>query len=200
NFDQQSHWVILRNTEMFYWYEMTDYLTTLLNHFTTPAWLEPIVVIEKYLVKLYDCSRTIFKKVATGGLELLTRPIIQEKFIEQPEKVFLLEQWLYLNKDKEVAIVAQQLHADIENYKSSWQPGNGEGAVSGSLLDVVLSLAQLPSHALTEFDMFVAAYKADQTTDVSLILKTQFNDLTNKLKAVSTYRYPEINRAFNTIL
>ncbi|MVN90529.1 hypothetical protein [Mucilaginibacter aquatilis] len=200
NYNQQIHWVGLRNTEIFYWYEMADYLTTLLQHFTTPAWLEPIVVIEKYLVKIYDCSRTIFKKVATGGLELLTRPIIKAKFIEQPEKVFLLEQWLNLNKDKELAIIAQQLQADIEIYKSSWQTGNGEGAVSGSLADAVPSLAQLPTHILTEFEKFVMAYTADQTTDVSLILKKQFNDLTNGLKAVGTYNYPEINNAFNTIL
>ncbi|MFB0498679.1 hypothetical protein ABID99_004916 [Mucilaginibacter sp. OAE612] len=200
NYNQQIHWIGLRNTEIFYWYEMADYLTMLLEHFTTPAWLEPIVVIEKYMLKIYDCSRTIFKKVATGGLELLTRPIIQAKFIEQPEKVFLLEQWLQLSKDQEVAIIAQQLHADIEIYKSSWQSGNGEGAVSRSLADAVPSLAYLPAHALTEFDKFVVAYTADQTTDVSLILKKQFNDLTNGLKAVSTYSYPEIKKAFNTIL
>jgi len=200
NYSQQIHWVGLRNTEIFYWYEMADYLTMLLEHFTKPAWLEPIVVIEKYLLKIYDCSRTIFKKVATGGFELLTRPIIQAKFIEQSEKVFLLEQWLQLNKDQEVAIVAQQLQADIEIYKSSWQTGNGEGAVSGSLADAVPSLAQLPAHALTEFDKFVVAYTTDQTTDVSLILKKHFNDLTTGLKAVSTYNHPEINKAFNTIL
>ncbi|NNU33934.1 hypothetical protein HK413_06810 [Mucilaginibacter sp. S1162] len=88
NYSQQIHWVGLRNTEIFYWYEMADYLTTLLNHFTAPAWLEPVVVIENYLLKIYDCSRTIFKKVATGGFELLTRPIIQAKFIEQPERFF----------------------------------------------------------------------------------------------------------------
>src|SRR5690606_11079991 len=127
NFSQQIHWVILRNTEMFYWYEMVNYLTTLLNHFAKPAWLEPIVVIEKYLVKIYECSRTIFNKAATGSLELLTRPIIQAKFIEQPEKIFLLEQWLSLNKDKELAFIALKLKADIEIYKSSWQTGNGEG-------------------------------------------------------------------------
>lgn len=200
NHSQKIHWVGLRNTEIFYWSEMADYLTTLLDHFTTPAWLEPIVIIERYLLKIYDCSRTIFKKATTGSLELLTRPVIQAKFIEQPEKIFLLEQWLHLNKDQEVAVVAQQLKADIETYKSSWQTGNGKGAVSVSLADAVPSLAQLPAHALTEFDKFVANYMADQTTDVSLILQKQFNDLTTGLKVVSTYSYPEINKAFNTIL
>lgn len=200
NYSQQLSWITLRDTELFYWYAMMDDLTHLLDHLAAPAWLEPIVVIESYLLRIYDCSRTIFKRLTTGSLEILIRPLIQAEFIEQPERVYLLEKWLDLNKNVEIAAIAVQLRADIESYKASFLTGNDEGAVSISLADAVPSLKHLPENLKTAFEEFVEGYIKTHTTDISLILKKQFNDLVAGLQVIETYNDPPIRQAFNTIL
>ncbi len=200
NYTMQISWVNLRETEIFHWYELADYLTSLLGHVTSPAWLEPIVVIEDYLLRIYDCSRSIFKQDANGSLELLIRPVIHAHFIEQPMQVYLLEQWINRNRNPEIIPVAQNLRDEIEKFKSTSTPGKADGAVLSLLTDAVPSAAFLSPVARTEFEEFASAYRADQTTNVSLILQKIFNELVASLKSIESYNIPEIKKEFDSIL
>lgn len=200
NYARQISWVNLRETEIFYWFEMADYLTSLLGYFRSPAWLEPIIVIEDYLLRIYDCNRSIFKLDANGSLELLIRPIIHEHFIEQPMQVYLLEQWINLNRNPEIIPIAQNLRDEIEKFKSTSTPGKADGAALSLLTDAVPSVILLSPVARTEFEEFASAYRVDQTTNVSLILQKKFNELVVGLKSIESYNIPEIRKEFNSIL
>ena len=200
SYSSNLSWVHLRDTEIFYWCEMADLLSNLMEHLTSPAWFEPVLVIEKYLLKIYDCSRSILKRSKNGSLELLTRPIIYAKFIEQPDKVYLLEKWINQSNNPEIVLIANCLKLDIETYKLQWQKENVNGAVSDLLIDAVPSLASVSANSLKEFDIFVESYRTELTTNVSIIIQKVFNEVVEGLKIVSSFNLPIVQKEFKTVL
>lgn len=184
-------WMNARSTELVNWYTLIDKLNHLLIHFKEPSWYEPKVVIETYLLNIYTASRTILKKDKFGGLEKIIQPKIEKKFINDENKLYLLESWLSLQEKSELGEIGKNLKNEIKKYKSEF---------SNEFNNSLPSYNKLSNNNLSHFNKFVNEYKNQTTNNVSIKIEEIFNKIITDLSIISDLNNEEVRLKFSELL
>lgn len=136
-------WANLRQKELMNWYQLSNKLTELSHHLGEKGWLNPILIIEDYLLQIYDAQRSILVHGCDSGVNLIIRPEVTRRMSRLSEKVNLLEQWMASALEHSAMPVAKQLLIEIEKYKAGLTLGNEFGTTSSRLIDVVPTVAKI---------------------------------------------------------
>ena len=184
-----SIWMSARNIEIANWYILVDKLDYLLNQLKEPVWLEPLVVIENYLLNIYTASRTILKRGHSGGLDKIVQPIIQNSLNNEANQLMVLEKWLSLKKDSELGEIGKKIKEDINFAKSKFSNSYP-----------ISSLLKLSSEKQNEFDRFVSDYKDYNTNNIPIHIENIFNKCIPKLSIVSDFKNDTIQMPFKILL
>lgn len=197
--DSSLSWTRLRNSELFNWQTLSYKLVQLLNALNEPAWFEPTLIIEEYLIQIYFSNRSILCRSKEGGVDRLIQPIVREKLLQNAAQIHLLDQWLTKQTVHELWPEANQLRKEIKEYKSSWIKGNEEGTID-HIVSIVPSYNFIPQQKKQLFEEFSKQYRSQQMTGVSKKIISIFEHLVTKLSEIDCFRDPDVNFNFQTVL
>lgn len=184
-------WLNARNTELTNWYTLIIKLEKLLEYLHEPSWFDPKTVIENYLLNIYTASRTILKRNSTGGLEQIIQPRIESSLLQNKSQLYLLDKWLKLRDESQLSEQAIALRNKINLKKKD---------TTINIIDSLASIESLPKKEKTSFQQFVADYRNQQTSGVSLVIEEVFEKITSALHMNKSYQNDEVRKYFNIVL
>ncbi|WP_353100832.1 hypothetical protein [Myroides odoratus] len=180
-------WGKARNIEMMNWLNLLNVLNNLMDSFKEISWFEPKVVIENYLLQLYNSNRILLKNKSGVGVDLFIQPMIQMEFNKQETSLYLLDQWISSQSEHELWEDAIQLRKDMRTHIESVGLGNGKGAVEENALSVPFS-ERIPETKRSYFEQFKYEYTITHLNATSLILIELFEKIVNDLQVIPSFK------------
>lgn len=174
-------WATARETEMMSWYNMCDKIASLSNSLGELGWLNPVLVIQEYLLDIYAGQRSILQADRSGGIDHLIRPEILRRLSPLREKLSLLEQWMGSNPQNIRMDVATELVKDLERYKNAHFWGNESGTVSEDFSDAVPAIEHLNVEENSHFKRFVESAKRETVSRVEKVVVSLFEQISKNL-------------------
>ncbi len=202
-YDAGSVWIRARQTEMANWYMLATKLESLSGHLIEPSWIEPIIVIEQALLKIYTASRTIFKRNKFGGLETIVQPNIEASLIRNQGQLYVLEKWLERQPSEDLGSVGQELMKAINITKAEISLGKEYGAASKLELTTApyeLIISNSPYKVKSSIDQVFEDYLSLQKNDVSPVLEKILEDCVLAIENIEYYKNPRVKQCFNVLL
>ncbi|MEJ5961596.1 hypothetical protein [Pedobacter immunditicola] len=192
-------WTSLREEEMVSWYAMCDRISELCTKLGPIGWLNPVLVIEEYLLEIYSGQRSLLKYDRSGGIDGLIRPAIVRKLSPLNEKIGILEQWMAEKTDHVRASIARDLVFDIERYKSGFLSGNEYGTISPDVQDVVPSISSMSAIESELWVRFLRDQLSVRATRTDRHLRGIFTKMCLDLEKAGFSKDREIWMGFSTI-
>jgi len=193
-------WANLRQQELMNWYLLSGKLTDLSIHLGPHGWLNPVLIIEEYLLQIYNVQRSMLMHGNDGGLNLLIRPEIVKRMSPLDEKVSLLEQWLSSAIGHTSIPIAKQLIAEVEIYKAGLLSGNELGTAFNKLEDVVPAINSIPADGHNSFVEYVKQRITQENLRKDKILEAIFCTVMDTLSNAGLNKDNEIWFAFQQIV
>jgi hypothetical protein len=182
------------------WFLLCSKLTELSERLGPIGWLNPTLVIEEYLLKLYDAQRSILMRGKDGGLNLIIRPEISKRMSPLSEKICLLEQWMAASEGSIAIPLATQLLSEVEDYKRRLLLGNESGTASIVLEDIVPSIKNLPVAKVDAFSRYVKKRVLEESHRMDKTLSGIFCFVMDVLEKEDLNKDVEIWTAFQQII
>ncbi|MGC5744033.1 hypothetical protein [Chryseobacterium sp. NFX27] len=159
------------------------------------SWFDPKIVIENYLLQIYNCSRTLLKKDAGKGVDHLIQPLVQMKFNQQETYVYLLDKWISSHPQNELWADAGKLREDIVDYKRSASLEKDEGTAEEITSTVPFS-ERIPIERRKQFTEFTKEYMISNFNNTSQNLVEIFEKIFTELEVIESFRNPTIGLNF----
>lgn len=196
-------WGKARNMEMINWFKLVKILKLSMESFQEISWFDPKIVIENYLLQLYNSNRTLLGVDDATGVNQLIQPVIQMKFNKNETYLYLLDRWISSQPEHELWSDARQLQADIRTYSEKVYTGNELGTVDESALTVPFS-NRIPKSSLSNFEEFQKEYLGCLLNGTSLNLVAIFEKILNDLQVVPSFHISPFSinfkiHVFNTL-
>ncbi len=112
--EDEPAWLGARRFQSACWQQLACKLATLAERLDEPSWYEPALTIEQHILPIYTASRTMFRRTATGSLEGLVRPAIENGLLETKANAYVLRRWIEENGSHDSREVAQELYDRLE--------------------------------------------------------------------------------------
>ncbi|AQX51311.1 hypothetical protein [Elizabethkingia anophelis] len=203
NISDAIPWGRARNMEMISWFKLVEILRISMDSLQEVSWFDPKIVIENYLLQLYNANRTLLGRDSGNGVDQLIQPIIQMKFNENETYLYLLDKWISSQAGHELWSDAHQLQEDIKVYSERVYSGNEQGTVEKSALAVPFS-KRIPENELSNFDQFKKEYLNSHLNATSLNLIAVFEKVIKNLELIPSFMTSPFNinfrvHVFNTL-
>ncbi|WP_313157574.1 hypothetical protein [Sphingobacterium multivorum] len=195
HYNNSFTWQSLRESEIINWKTLVSKLKSSADYLSETSWFEPKVVIENFLLQLYKCNRTIFYKKESNGVDLLIEPYISARLIENDTYSFLLDQWLIRNQGDPLWEIGNSLYVTINEYKNL---GNEFGVTLSN--DTVTPSKSDIKKFETKFEIFSKEYRTNQLGGTSLILKAEFERLSQSLIEHEIFPNNDVKFNFQSLL
>lgn len=202
-YDTGSVWISARQTEMANWYMLATKLESLSGSLAEPSWIEPILVIEQALLKVYTASRTIFKRNKLGGLEKIIQPKIEASLINNQGQLYVLEKWLELQPPEELGSFGQEIMKVINLTKAEISLGKEYGAVSKPELTTApyeLIISNSSDSIKSSISQVFEDYLSLQNNDISPVLERILKNCISTLENIEDYKNQRVKQSFNVLL
>lgn len=193
--DAALPWASARNTEIINWYQLVSVLKNSMVALEEISWFDPKIVIENYLLQIYNCNRTLLKKEAGKGVDHLIQPLVQMKFNQQETYVYLLDKWISSQPQNELWADAGKLRQDIADYKRSTSLGKDEGTAEETTLTVPF-IERVPTEKRSQFKEFAREYMISDFNNTSYNLKEIFEKIVTELEVIESFRIHKIGSNF----
>jgi len=193
--DSSLPWASARNVEIINWYQLVSVLKISIAALEEISWFDPKIVIENYLLQIYNCNRTLLKKEAGEGVDHLIQPLIQMKFNQQETYVYLLDKWISSQPQHELWSDARKLRQDIADYKRSPYVGKDVGTAEIATSTVPF-IERVPNERRSHFIDFAREYMSSDFNNTSYNLKKIFEKIIAELEIIDSFRDQAIGLNF----
>lgn len=188
-------WASARNAEIINWYQLVNVLKNSMAALEEISWFDPKVVIENYLLQIYNCNRTLLKKDAGKGVDHLIQPLVQMKFNQQEIYVYLLDRWISSQPQNDLWADAGKLRQDIADYKRSASLGKDEGTAEEITSTVPFS-ERIPIEKRKQFKEFAREYMISDFNNTSYNLIEVFEKIVTDLEVIESFKNNAIGSNF----
>lgn len=193
--DASLPWASARNAEIINWYQLVSVLKNSMAALEEISWFDPKIVIENYLLQIYNCNRTLLKKETGKGVDHLIQPLVQMKFNQQETYVYLLDKWISSQPKHELWANAGKLRQDIADYKRSSSLGKDEGTAEITTSTVPF-IERIPTEKRSQFKEFAKEYMISEFNNTSYNLIKIFEKIVTELEVIESFRNHVIGSNF----
>ncbi len=108
-------WLGARTTELVLWEELGQRLHSVDREIDRDGWFDPREVIEKWLIPIFNASRSLLKRSGVGGVEALIQPRLIGSIASNRSHIANLREWLHRNPDSPIAADVSKLISHVES-------------------------------------------------------------------------------------